>query len=84
MPYLDKAVRASLEDGRLPMTGGELNYIISTVIDNFITRKGLSYATLNEALGALECSKLEVYRCIIGPYEDYKAKTNGGVFLNGR
>lgn len=84
MPYLENGVRESLADGRLPMTGGELNYLISTMIDQFITRKGLSYTTVNEAFGALACVQQEVYRRVVAPYEDIKSKTNGDVFLNGR
>lgn len=83
MPYLNEGVRFSLTDGRLPMTGGELNYLISTMIDGFITRKGLSYSAINEAIGALECAKLEIYRRVASPYEQKKALENGEVFLNG-
>lgn len=82
MPYLNNAVKGSLADGRLPMTGGELNYLISTLIDQFVTRRGLSYNVLNEAMGALECAKLEVYRRIAAPYEDKKSSENGDVFVN--
>jgi len=84
MPYLEQGVRASLEDGRLPMTAGELNYTITKVIDSYIVRKGLSYTNINEVIGALECAKLEAYRCVAAPYEDHKAKQNGEVYVAGR
>ena len=82
MPYLDKAVRSSLEKGRTPKISGELNYLISRLVDSFLVEKGLSYASINEAIGALECAKLEVYRCIAAPYEDHKARQNGEVYVS--
>lgn len=62
-----------------PPKPGELNYIITTLIHQFIKRKGLCYATLNEAIGVLECAKLELYRRIAAPYEDKKVRQNGCV-----
>ena len=82
MPYiLDPIRRQQLEDGRAqPQNGGELNFLIAITIDKFLLRKGITYAHLNEAIGALECSKLEVYRRLAAPYEDVKAVQNGDVF----
>jgi len=84
MPYLNSGVKASLDDGRLPMAPGELNYMISKMVDDYITRKGLSYNTLNEVIGAMQCAQLELYRCVAAPYEDYKCRENGGVYLNAK
>ena len=80
MPYLNKAIRSSLDDGRKAQKGGELNYQVSKLLNDFVMMKGLSYATCNEAIGALECAKLEFYRAVIGPYEELKAKQNGEVY----
>ncbi len=80
MPYLDQAVRASLDDGRKALKGGELNYQISTLLNSFVAMKGLSYATINEFIGALECAKLEAYRKIAADYEDMKEIDNGSVW----
>jgi hypothetical protein len=80
MPYLEKAIRASLNDGRKATKGGELNYQFSKLINSFLAMRGLSYATINEAIGALECCKLEVYARVARPYEDKKAISNGEVF----
>lgn len=80
MPYLEAGIRASLNDGRKATKGGELNYQISELLNSFVMMKGLSYATCNEAVGALECAKLEFYRAVIGPYEELKAKQNGEVY----
>lgn len=81
MPYLEKGIRASLDDGRKATKGGELNYQISTLLNDFCAMKGLSYATVNEAIGALECAKLEFYRRIAAPYEDQKIGENGDVYV---
>lgn len=40
----------------------------------------LSYADINEAIGALECAKLELYRRIAVPYENRKLAENGDVY----
>lgn len=80
MPYLDKGIRASLDDGRKAQKGGELNYQISKLLNDFVAMKSLSYATINEAMGALESAKLEFYRRIAAPYEELKAKEHGEVY----
>jgi hypothetical protein len=61
-------------------SGGELNYLITTLIQEYILREGLSYATLNEVIGVLECAKLELYRRVVTPYEDSKIQENGDVY----
>lgn len=38
-----------------------------------------NYDRLNSVVGALECCKLELYRRLIGPYEEWKADCNGDV-----
>ncbi len=80
MPYLQSAIRASLDDGRKALKGGELNYQVSKLVNDFVAMKGLSYATINELIGALECAKLEAYRRVAAPYEELKAKQNGEVY----
>lgn len=82
MPYLDQAIRASLDDGRKAQKGGELNYLISKLINDFVAMRGLSYSVINEAIGALECAKLEAYRKVAGNYEDKKEIENGTVWTS--
>ena len=81
MPYLDKEIRASLDEGRVPQEAGELNYLVTRLCDAFLMRTGLSYKNINQAIGALECAKLELYRRIAAPYEDQKARDNGEVYV---
>ena len=93
MPYIAPADRIEADESLhlaginfIPKNAGELNFVVSSFIANYIRDKGLKYANLNEMVGALECAKLELNRVIIGPYEDEKIQENGGVYggiLNG-
>jgi len=79
MPYINKGVRASVEQ-RSPQTVGELNYTITCVVRDYIRDKGLSYQTINDLMGALEGAKLEFYRRVASKYEDKKIEDNGDVY----
>ena len=74
MPYLTPDNRIRIDSGTKPMIGGELNYLITKECDDFISRKGLSYANINEVMGALACAQAEFYRRVAAPYEDQKAR----------
>lgn len=80
MPYLTQGERSSLDDGRKAQKGGELNYQISKLLNDFIAIKQLNYTAINEAVGALECAKMEFYARVARPYEELKAKQNGEVY----
>ncbi len=81
MPYVTVAVRSELDGGRRPANAGELNYAITRLVDRYlIDLGGMRYAHLNEAIGALECAKLELYRRLAGPYEDRKLAETGEVY----
>ncbi len=81
MPYVEPTDRARLDAGGPAESAGELNYLISRLIDAYLARAdGVRYARLNEAVGALECAKLELYRRIAAPYEDAKRAQNGDVY----
>ena len=82
MPYIHQDARDRLESGSEPGDAGELNYAITRLVDAYIVRKGLRYANINEAIGALECAKLELYRRIAAPYEDRKIDESGDVYLS--
>ena len=83
MPYIDPLSRSTIDDivrqlsaynvdkALIPVdTCGELNYAISTLVDQYITnRRGLDSA-INEVIGILECAKLELSRRIAALYED--------------
>lgn len=90
MPYIPQTRRDEIhnelmhdENGGLnwtPQNAGDLNFLLSTFIDNYIIERGVRYANLNEMIGALECAKLELYRVLVAPYEEVKIEDNGGVY----
>lgn len=80
MPYVDDEARSRIKHGCPPTTPGELNYCITRLVDAYIVREGLSYATINAAIGVLECAKLELYRRLAAPYENGKCEQNGDVY----
>ena len=86
MPYIaqerrreiDQALTALLEQ---PMTVGELNYACTRLLLRFVERAGgVRYDACNALIGVLECCKLELYRRLVGPYEDEKVRENGDVY----
>lgn len=79
MPYIESSIRAELKN-RSPITAGELNYVITTIVNRYLINKGKNYSNYNEVVGVLECAKLELYRRLVAPYENVKAKKNGEVY----
>ena len=82
MPYIKPENRGDLiPDGvyAMPQIAGELNYMITKTVHDYIEQQELSYATINEAIEVLECAKLELYRMIAAPYENKKWKENGHI-----
>lgn len=64
---------------------GELNYIITRLLDGYIhkfaTKEEIDYTAINAMIGVFECAKLELYRCVAVPYENKKWAENGDVYL---
>ena len=93
MPYIKQERRKEIETSFLEASGfgvhtpGELNYVLTRVVVQYMDGQreasGLpepNYSILAEAVGALECAKLELYRRIAAPYEDRKRVENGDVY----
>lgn len=84
MPYIKQEDRVKFEEflTKIPFckNAGELNFMITSICDNYAIRHKKSYQVLNELIGALECLKLEYYRRIAAPYEDTKISENGDVY----
>lgn len=55
---------------------GNLNYIFTMLLRAVTSTK---YDEINEAIGVLECCKLELYRKLAAPYEDQKEYEAGPV-----
>lgn len=85
MPYITKDSREHLEkEAEQISTPGELNYVISRLIDEYVSQQGMNYTTLNSVVGVLECAKNEFYRRVVVPYEDQKLEENGEVYKNAQ
>lgn len=84
MPYIASQDRFKfdnyLEVGKLCDNAGELNYLLSSIINNYLKHKGLKYQNMNDIIGALEGCKQEFYRRVVSPYEDKKATENGDLY----
>jgi hypothetical protein len=82
MPYIKSAERPFLTPKTVysPLDPGSLNFAITQLVLSYIADRGTRYATLNEAVGVLECAKLEFYRRAVAAYEDEKCKLNGDVY----
>lgn len=80
MPYIDPQARVEVSAGRFPAKVGELNYVVTQLVDSWLTVVGVNYGSLNAAVGVLECAKLELYRRLAAPYEDGKLAENGEVY----
>lgn len=85
MPYVTPEARRRLDAGGVPDNAGELNYALTRLVDAYLARRSeeagrIRYAHLNEAIGVLECAKLELYRRVAAPYEDEKRRESGDVY----
>jgi hypothetical protein len=85
MPYVNSDARIRLDAGEPPRNAGELNYALTRLVDAYLVERGedsgrVRYGHLNEAIGVLECAKLELYRRVAAPYEDEKRAENGDVY----
>lgn len=80
MPHIPATARLALKR-RPPETPGELNYVLTQTIRQYVDTRGLSYGTINDVIGALEGCKLEFYRLEAGPYEDGAIARNGSVYV---
>ena len=83
MPYIPQEDRERvLRKPTLVRTPGELNFVITTIVNAYLDSRplGPDYQRYNDAIGALECAKLELYARRIRPYEDTKIASNGDVY----
>jgi hypothetical protein len=80
MPYINKDRRNDIDAGLPPETAGEMNYKITTILLEYIKRKGETYQTYNDIIGVLTSASHELYRRKISVYEEKKSKENGDVF----
>lgn len=87
MPYIRQENREQLDlllkslfDIVHQLSVGDLNYIISQILNRYIKSKPITYTLLNSMIGVLECAKIELYNRLVTPYENTKLKENGPVY----
>lgn len=87
MPYIKKVDRPQIDNLVTPLIehlkslpledqDGAVNYAFTKTIKQVYPQK---YFHLNRALGVLSAITQELYRKVIGPYEDTKITENGDV-----
>ena len=91
MPYIKKELRKEIDteinilvyrlknliEDNSSIRAGTLNYTITKLIDGLYgPLEKAGYKDYNEAIGMLECCKLEFYRKAAAPYEDLKLREN--------
>lgn len=87
MPYIKKESRPAIDKLIEPLINhlkslpteeqdGSLNYAVTKIIKHLYPQK---YFHFNRALGVLTAIAHELYRKIVGPYEDTKISENGDV-----
>jgi hypothetical protein len=78
MPYIRQKDRPSvMADG--PEGVGELVYQLTQCCLNYLPQT-LRFGDYEQVIGALECTKLELYRRRVAGYEDQKCRENGDVY----
>lgn len=87
MPYikiqdridLDANIDALLKVLKANKSPGKVNYVISRIVSGSVDLESApSYKSINEAIGIMECAKLELYRRA-SLYEVSKIKENGDI-----
>jgi len=60
---------------------GELNFLFTEIIKQYMETHTKNYQTMNDIVGALTSCKDEFYRRIVSPYEEQKIIENGDVYI---
>lgn len=82
MPYISKDRRPEL----LPIVDdyaeseGELNFQISSLLNEYMVHHGLSYDRMGDCVAACMNAAGEFQRRVMDPYEDTKIESNGDVY----
>ncbi len=80
MPYIPQEDRPVVLETLKPETVGEMNFLITRIIMEFLGRKGKSYANMSAIRGVLADVSDEFWRRVMLPYEDVKMAENGDVY----
>ncbi len=82
MPYISPERRDEIERKQTKAgTTGELNYILSMVCVDYLSRKPrIGYKELSEVSAALADARSEFIRRVMSPFEDRKIIENGDIY----
>ncbi len=83
MPYITPERRRvnKLNLSELEMrTSGELTYLISVLMNEYLKRTGKSYGTMSVVRACAQDASDEFYRRVMLPYENCKLAENGDVY----
>ena len=79
--HLDASISGNAQLGVREMrTAGELNYLLTCIIERYRQQHGDRYQTFNDIAGALDGAGKEFYRRVVAPYEDGKRVVSGDVY----
>jgi len=83
MPYIKGEQRRRLDSEPvgvvLPLTKGELTYVVFKAAGNFLVNAGLQYHAISDAIAALRDAGDELWRRILVPWEKKKIQENGDI-----
>lgn len=79
MPYIPKSQRNKINQASHGVldNAGALNYTLHQLVHEYLDQNKITYQSLNDVIGVLECAKQEIYRRIASDYEDRKILQNG-------
>lgn len=75
-PWMQELLSRISDEG---VSTGELNYIVTRVVTAWLPAIA-SYDQIADVVKTMEMAKLELYRRVAAPYEDYKAAENEDVY----
>jgi hypothetical protein len=77
--HMDLPESFNCNDIKVRSHEGDLNYVITKLLTETLGQGGWRYKKINEAIGVLECVKLEFYRRLAAPYEANAVVKNGDI-----
>ena len=84
MPYIKSEQRQKFDTWlyQCPLFNlpGELSYVITRILRNYIMGEQFSYITAVIVVGVMVLTTVEFIRRLVNPYEDTKIQQNGDVY----
>ena len=85
MPYMREAARDYMRGPTQAVadvlcTKADLCYAVAVLMRAYIEQcDRQNWASMSDAIAAVECAKLDFYAMVVQPYEEQKKKANGDV-----